>query len=222
MNYKNSKSLESTGDVLVTLDSETVVLPPGRRSLNSIRSYLETVALANRRILGDILLDGRPVSALQPAASRRFSRIDAVTVPLGELPLVLLATASQQVVRARESVESALTLVLINDPATARELWWKIAGQLKEPVLTLSLMPGYLCQLWCGTTFQKLREWQLEQIAAIIRRVDHACDLQNNILLSDSLEQLVLPWLEKVAEHIALWENATSAGSRLGTGSNAE
>jgi len=220
MNYTNSNSLESTGDIVVTLDSENVALPPGRRSLNSVRSYLETVALANRRILGDILLDGRPIGLLPISETRRFQRIDAVTIPLCDLPLVLLTTASQQVVRARELVESALTLVLINDPDNARELWWKIASQLKEPVLTLSLMPEYLCQRWCGTTFQRLREWQLEQIASIIRRVDQSCDSNNTILLSDSLEQLVLPWLDKLADHIVLWKNAASAGSRLEGGPN--
>ena len=133
-----------------------------------------------------------------------------------ELPLLLLTTARQQVDRARESVEAALTLVLINNHVTARELWWKLACQLKEPILTLSLMPENLCQLCCGTSFQKLRRWQLEQIAVIVRKVDAACDCQDTIQLSDALEKLVLPWLEKLGEHIQLWHDTTLAGTRLG------
>src|SRR5208282_4884097 len=145
-----------------------------------------------------------------------FCRVDAETLPLEELPLLLLTIAGQQVGRARESVEAALTLVLINDHATARELWWKIACQLKEPVLTLSLMPENLCRLYCGTSFFKLRRWQLEQIGIIVRKVDCACDSQDNIQLSDALEKLVLPWLEQLDEHIQLWHEATLAGTRLG------
>jgi hypothetical protein len=147
---------------------------------------------------------------------RAFCRIDAQTIPLNELPLLLLTTAGQQIARARASVEAALTLVLINSHSTARELWWNLACQLKEPVLTLSLMPENLCQLCCGTTFHKLRRWQLEQIAFIVRKVDAACDSQDNIQLSDALERLVLPWLEQLDEHIQLWRDTTLAGARLG------
>jgi hypothetical protein len=215
MNYANSKFVDSAGEVVVTLDCETVKLPSGRRSLNSIRSYLETVALANRRILGELLVDGASVDLSLPLDKLSFRRVDAVTISLSEQPVVLLTTAAQQVKRARESVDAALTLVLINDPATGRELWWKVAGQLKEPVLTLSLMPENLCRLWCGTTFQRLREWQLEQISMIVRRVDEACDSQDAIQLSDALEKLVLPWLDKLAEHIQIWQDATQAGARL-------
>ena len=162
------------------------------------------------------MVDGWAVDLSLPLDNRPFHRVDAATVSLTEQPLLLLATAGHQTGRARAAVEAALTLVLINNPSTARELWWKVAGQLKEPVLTLSLMPENLCELRCGTTFQKLRCWQLEQISTIVRRVDEACDYQDNIRLSDALEKLVLPWLDKLAEHIHLWHDATQAGARLG------
>jgi hypothetical protein len=216
MNYTNYEFAESAGEILVTLDCETVSVPAGRNSLGSIRSYLETVALASQRVLAEFAVDGCAVDLSMPLDKLSFRRVDAVTVPLSELPLLLLTTAAQQVNRARASVEAALTLVLINNPATAREMWWNIACQLKEPVLTLSLMPENLCQLWCGTTFHKLRRWQLEQIAIIMQRVDKACDSQDNIQLSDALEKLVLPWLDKLGEHVRLWFDATLAGARLG------
>lgn len=216
MNYSNSGFKEPLGDIFVTLDEEVVFLPAGRNSLNAIRSYLETLALASRRVLSEFAVDGCPANLSQPLGQQAFCRIDAFTVPLDELPLLLLATARQQVGRARASVETALTLVLINNPATARELWWNLACQLKEPVLTLSLMPEDLCRLCCGTTFQKLRRWQLEQIAVLVRRVDAACDSHDNLQLSDALEKLVLPWLDKLGEHIRLWHDTTLAGTRLG------
>lgn len=217
MNYANSGSVETSGEIRVTLDSETVVLPAGRNSLNAIRSYLETIALANQRVLAFFAVDGAPVNLSLPlVGSGSFIRVDAETLPLDELPLLLLTTAGQQVDRARESVETALTLVLINNSYTAWELWWKIACQLKEPVLTLSLMPENLCRHCCGTSFQKLRRWQLEQIAVIVTKVDAACESRDNIQLSDALEKLVLPWLQQLQEHIQLWHEATLAGARLG------
>lgn len=186
MNHSKSEVFESAGEVLVTLDCKTVILPVGRQSLNAIRSRLETMALANQRILGEMLVDGAPVDVSAPPADLHFRRVDAATITLSELPLLLLATAMNQTGRARATVESALTLVLINDSTKARELWWSIAGQLKEPVLTLSLMPEHLCQLWCGTTFLRLRRWQLEQISMIVKRVDETCDEDDNIPLSDA------------------------------------
>jgi hypothetical protein len=217
MNYANTGFVGAAGTILVTLDSEPVALPAGRHSLDSIRAYLETLALAGQRMLAVFAVDGCPVNLALPLVDTGgFCRIDAETLPLDELPLLLLTTAGHQVNRAREAVETALTLVLINNQATARELWWKIACQLKEPVLTLSLMPENLCRLCCGTSFQKLRRWQLEQIAVIVRKVDAAGESQNNIQLSDALEKLVLPWLEKLEEHIQLWHEATLAGARLG------
>jgi len=221
MSYLNSKFAGSAGEITVTLDCAIVVLPAGRRSLNSIRSYLECLALAKQRVLGEFAVDGCAVDLALPLdhlPSNRplFRRVDAATISLREQPLLLLATAEHQARRARAVVEAALTLVLINNPGTARELWWQVAGQLKEPVLTLSLMPEDLCQLWCGTTFQKMRRWQLEQISHIVRRVEAACDSEDNLQLSDALETLVLPWLDRLAEHIELWLAATQAGVRLG------
>jgi len=217
MNHGNAGFVESAGEILVTLDSETVRLPAGRNTLDAIRSYLETLALAQQRVLAVFAVDSLPVNLVLPLVdSGGFRRVDAETIPLEELPVLLLTTARQQVDRARESVEAALTLVLINNPATGRELWWKIACLLKEPILTLSLMPENLCQHTCGASFQKLRRWQLEQVAAIVRKVDRACECLDNVRLSDALEKLVLPWLQKLDEHIRLWQDATLAGARLG------
>jgi hypothetical protein len=87
---------------------------------------------------------------------------------------------------------------------------------MNDTKLTLSLLPENLCQLYCGTTFHQLRRWQLEQVSIIVRRVDEACDSQDNIRLSDALETLAIPWLDRLTEHIQIWHAATQAGARLG------
>jgi hypothetical protein len=208
--------MEITGQIVVMLDCETLALPAGRKSLNSIRSYLESQALSKQRILAEFIVDGTPQDLSLPLEQQSFSRVEAVTISLEELPLLLLNTAGRQVARAQASVEATLTLVLINNPNTAHELWWNLAGQLKEPVLTLSLMPENICQLCSGVSFERLRRWQLQQLAIIVRRVDAACDSGDNILLSDALEKTVLPWLTSLGQQIELWHETALAALRLG------
>jgi hypothetical protein len=130
---------------------------------------------------------------------------------------LLLKTALQQAELAREYVETAITLVLINDSGVARELWWNLARQLKEPVLTLSLLPDNACgPTTGGASLTRLRQWQLEQVAAIIKDVDEACHSEDTLPLSNALENRVLPWLQQLCELISLWHETAVAGERLG------
>jgi hypothetical protein len=55
----------------------------------------------------------------------------------------------------------------------------------------------------------------LEQIAAIIRDVDEACQSEDTIPLSNALENRVLPWLQHLGELISLWHETVLAGSQL-------
>jgi hypothetical protein len=217
MNYRDLLSVKNTEAFNVTLDGEIIKIPAGRRSLRSIHSYLETLALAKQHILSSLAVDGQSANlALPLVADGNFCQIDAVSIPLGELPLLILTTAQQQAGRTHEMIESAITLVLINSPDAARELWWNIASQLKEPVLTLSLMPDDVCQRNNGISFGKLRQWQLEQIASIVREVDAVGDSDDTLKISDALENRVLPWLQKLSDMIQLWHDAAMAGARLG------
>ena len=138
MDYTN----QTAGQFVVTLDGEALQLPAGRHSLNSIRSFLEMRALEKQRVLSVLFLDGEPVNLnLLFANTNGGSRIEAESISLNQLPLLLLNNAQAQVCSVREAVETAISLVLINSPSIACEVWWNIACQLKEPVLTLSLMP---------------------------------------------------------------------------------
>ena len=199
------------------LDGVTVKLPPECCSPNAIRCHLEMLALEKQRVLHSLSMDGVPVNPALPMAHHGgFSRIEAETVDLEDTSVLLLNTALQQIDHARECVETAITLVLINDACVAHELWWNLARQLKQPVLTLSLLPDN-----CHTSLTQLRRWQLEQIAAIIRDVGETCHSADVIPLSNALENRVLPWLQKLGELISLWRETVMAGSRLGIESDA-
>jgi hypothetical protein len=212
--------LENHDEVEITLDGLPVELPPGWRSLNAIRCQLESLALGRHRILYFITVDGQPVNLALPLLHRgAISRIEAGTVALAETPLLLLRRALQQTDLARECAEIALTLVLINDGAVAHEVWWNLATILKEPVITLSLLPENTCEPFDNrASLVQLRKWQLEQVAAIIRDVNEACCAEDTIPLSNALENRVLPWLQSLSELIGLWYETALAGSRLDVG----
>ncbi len=218
MHKSSFDPLESRDEIEVILDGLAVELPPGHRSLNAIRCHLETLALESHRILYSLSVDGRPVNLALPLLNQRiFCRVEAGTVALEETALLLLKKAFQQTDLARECVETALTLVLINDGQVAHEVWWNLASVLKEPVITLSLLPENTCEPFDNRTpLAQLRKWQLEQIAAIIRDVNEACHSEDPIPLSNALENRVLPWLQSLSELISLWHETVLAGSRLG------
>jgi hypothetical protein len=205
-------------ELVVILDGLPIELPAGRRSLGAIRCHLDALALERQRILYSLSVDGQPVTLTSPLpGGETFCRVEAGTIGLEEKSLLLLKKAFQQTDYARECVETALTLVLINDGQVAHEVWWNLALLLKEPVLTLSLLPDSLCGASDGaTSATQLRKWQLEQIAAIIRDVDEACRSSETIPLSNALENRVLPWLHNLSDLISMWHETVLAGSRLG------
>lgn len=202
-------------DIQVTLDGQRVDLPAERRSLNAIRAYLEALAMERQRILCAFSVDGRPANLAQSTASRNgFTRVAAETVDLEDLPRQLIWTALQQTVQAREETLAAVVLVLINEGVVAREFWWKLASELKAPLLTLSLVPESVCGPTHGSvSLTQLRKWQLQQLASIIREVDEACWMEDPNYLSNTLENRVLPWLDKLHESLDLWHKTALAGA---------
>jgi hypothetical protein len=216
-----NKSFDASGpgeELEIILDGAPVSPPLEYRSLSAIRCYLDALALSKQRVLCSLSIDDEPVNlALPLVIGRAFCRVSAETVPLEERSLLVLKTALQQADQARTWVETAITLVLINDVGVARELWWNLAKQLKEPVLTLSLLPDNACGPANGrASLTQLRKWQLEQVAAIIKDVDSTCHAEDTIPLSNALEKRVLPWLQNLVELITLWHETAQAGSRLG------
>lgn len=206
------------GEIEILLDGLPVAMPLANHSLSGIHSYLETVSLEQQRVLCAMSIDGVEMNLNLPLnAQGNFSRIEAESIALEEGELRLLKQARQEVAHARDCVDTALTLVLINDITVARELWWNLARQIKKPILTLSLLPNEAGgTAGAGASSQKMRQWQIEQITMIIREVDVACATGDTIFLSNTLECRVLPWICKLQDLIGLWHETALAGSRLG------
>jgi hypothetical protein len=204
----------------VRLDGLPIQVPAERRSLVAIRSYLETLALEHQRIICAFSVDGQRANLGQALANRRsFRRVDAKTIHLDQMPLQFLETALRQVAHARERVASAVTLVLVNDGRLAREFWWSLTQELKEPLLTLCLLPDDICGPANGrASLTQMRKWQLQHLGNIIRDVDEACHSEDTILLSNALENRVLPWLQSLQEHISLWHQIVTAGASFVAG----
>ncbi len=202
----SSKSV-SVGVVEVKLDGLPVDVPAPRRSFAAIRCHLESHALKNRRILCALTVDGEPVNLLEPRRSTKsFARIEGETMSLEQVPAQLISAAWHQTANVRHQVQSAVELVLINDACRARELWWNLALALKEPLLTLSLLPEHFFRPPQGSApLNQLRLWQLEQLGNVIQRVDESCDAEDPAALSDTLEKCALPWLDNLHAALKLW-----------------
>jgi hypothetical protein len=204
------------GAVEVKLDGIPLEIPADRHSLGGICSYLESIALRQQRILCALAVDGQPINLTQPPDdTRSFASIEAETMGLNEVPVQLIRAALQQTIAVRERVQSAVELVLINDRERARELWWNLSLALKEPLLTLSLLPEGAYGVTEGqASFAQLRKWQLQQLGAVIQDVSAACEWNNALVLSDILEVRVLPWLDKLLASLNLWHETILADSR--------
>lgn len=201
------------------MDGRTIPIPAERRSISAIRCYLETLAMEQQRILFTFTVDDAPANFSNSSGKNgTITRIDGGTVDLKDMPVHLLETSLQQAVDARVQVAKAVSLVLINERHLARELWWNLTRKLKEPLLTLSLVPETICRPSAagGASPLQLRRWQLQQLAVIIKEVDEACWVADPAALSNALETRVLPWLESLEEMINLWHCTVQAGVRAG------
>jgi hypothetical protein len=205
----------SAGEVEVKLDGLTVDIPPERRTFIGIRSYLESLALQQQRILCALNVDGEPVNLTQPRkVSKAFAHVEGETMSLNEVPSQLIKAAMQQAVTVRSRVQATVELVMINSIQPARELWWNLSTSMKEPLLTLSLVPDSLCgtQSGNGSSLVQLRKWQLQQLGRIMQEVDQACSSEDVALLSDVLEKRALPWLDSLIESLGVWQETMALG----------
>jgi hypothetical protein len=193
-------------DVEILLDGSPVKLPPGRRSLNGIQSYLETLALEQQRVLCHLSVDGFPASLSRPITNKRnFARVEARSFELDEMPIQLIRTALEQTSHARSEVHSAISVVQVEGGRVAREFWWNLTRQLKQPLLTLTFMPEHLCgYAYAGVSPTQLRKWQLQQLG-MIKEIDEACWAEDPSVLANALENRVLPWLGSLQASLELW-----------------
>lgn len=194
------------GEIQILLDGAPVILPPGDRSLSGVRSYLEALSLERQRVLSCFIVDGIPVPPGATPPNHPYSRVEGETFDLDAMPLEMVRSARDQARLALREVQSGVTLVLINDSTFAREWFWGLTKLLKEPLVTLNLLPE---KLWGRTYSQvsaaQLRKWQLQQLGAIIRELDQAAAAEDSSVLSEALEARALPWLESLLNSLDLW-----------------
>jgi hypothetical protein len=204
----------------ILLDGEPVQLPPGRRSLNGIRSYLETLAMGRQRVLRSFSVDGKDNHPSRSSETdESFARVEGRTMDLDHMPLHLIRAARDQAAHAQASVHSAVMFVLINEGQVAREFWWNLALELKQPLLTLCLLPDSTFDDGPSrSSLTQLRKWQLEQLSMILKDVDAACWSEDLRVLSHALDHRVVPWLEDLQASLELCYETLLAGSRMAHG----
>ena len=191
-------------DLQVLLDGNPIDIPDERWSLPAIRSYLETVALQRQRVLFSFNVDGSPANA-GLGKRQNFFRVEAQTFDLDEMPVRMIHMALAQTADAEGKVHSAISMVLINEGSMAREFWWDLARDLKQPLLTLTLLPNDICgPHYGGASISQLRKWQLQQLGEILKDVDEACRAQDSMVLAAALETRVMPWLDNLKATLEL------------------
>lgn len=207
------------GQIEVLLDGKPINLPPERRSLSGIFSFLDALALEQQRVLYWFTVDGHPAEPGEPLCNDKpYTQIHAASLDLHQFPSQLIRTAIHQTAHTIVEVQSAVSAVLINDTETARELWWRLASRLKCPLLTLSLLPDTGSRHAPGrSSLAELRKWQLRQLASLIKDVDDVCSADDTRPLSNMLEQRVLPWLETLGDSLELWLETLESRAAVAT-----
>jgi hypothetical protein len=144
--------------------------------------------------------------------------IEARTLDLDEMPLRMINMAIQQTTDAQSRVVSAISMVLINEGSMAREFWWELTRDLKQPLLTLTLIPDHLCgPSYGGTPVSQLRKWQLQQLGAILGDVDQACSARDPMVLAGALETRVMAWLQSLKANLDLLRETMLCGLAVRT-----
>jgi hypothetical protein len=184
--------------VQVTFDGQSLELPYKQgRSLQAIRTHLETLALKRHRVLFSLTVNGVPVSLGESMSPfKTFHKIVARTIGFGQLSLQLVAVAADQVNTLHERVQRMALQVMINDWDKAEEMWWDLMPDLKDPLLTLSFIPQSIEMLPNGEEIgAKAVKKFTQDLAVILEEIDRIIARQELLEFSNALENDLLPWL---------------------------
>ncbi len=211
LNSTTNSSVDSSSDLKnpqILLDGSPIELPRGRHSVGAIRSHLETIALENHRVLWSFNVE-EPTGRI--AESFNY-RVEGLTMDIDDVPLRLIRIALQQTAEAKAALHKVLLTALIQEYAAAAELWWKLAKQLKQPLLTVSLLSENIIDMPPGTaSVSQIRRWQLQQLGAILREANEACWPQAKNKFPRVLETRVLVWLNNLQSSLELWQETLLA-----------
>jgi hypothetical protein len=206
MNNTTIDSSRVMDNLHVLLDGTPVKVPSGRRSVDAIHTLLEAIALERHRVLWSFNVE----PAAQPSeaweSERTPLRVIGLTFDLEDVPLRMVSIALEQTEDAKRNVLEVMASAIAAEGTVTRERWWKMARQLKQPLLTLSLLPENLFGDTTNTvSVMQLRRWQLEQLGATLREVDEACWSRDAQQLPKILEARVMAWLSKLGDSLELW-----------------
>jgi hypothetical protein len=192
--------------IQVLLDGRELKLPGHvRGSLPAIRSYLELLALQQERVVSVLSVDGHPVRfQVDLTELREFQRVQAQTISFAELSQQLIETAHAQVGALQTQVEAAAMQVLINDWPAVEKLWQEWAPAFLSPILIIKSLRDL-----CGTRIEELslrRQTLAEHLAEfgpLWKRIEQTFEKRDILELSNALEQLLGPWLERLSDYLA-------------------
>ncbi|MEW6158464.1 MAG: hypothetical protein AB1813_13610 [Verrucomicrobiota bacterium] len=203
--------------VEIILDGRRVELSDVR-TLKSLRTKLELLAMQQDRILSVVLVDGVPVTANEHETTLdHFHQVSAETISLQEFSRRMVNQALDQVEALSTRVEAGVFLVLINE-SKCRQRWWREwQADFREPILTL----GFLQDLYGA----KLRELQVNDRPLAMHMEDFgliACLIELLLLhpgpvgtttpdlaLSDVLEARLIPWLRELNAYLKRFHEQT-------------
>jgi hypothetical protein len=184
--------------VVVTLDGRAVELTHQQgRSLQAIRTHLETAALKRHRVLFSLTVNGVPVSLGESMSPfKTFHKIVARTIGFNQLSLQLVAVAADQVNTLHERVQRMALQVMINEWHKAEEMWWDLMPDLKDPLMTLSFIPQAIEMMPNGEEISaKAIKKFTHDLVVILEEIDRIIARQELLEFSNALENDLLPWL---------------------------
>ena len=194
--------------VQVLLDGTPINSPANCRSIGGLRAHLEAVALKQHRVLYAFNVDGHPGELQQLDERRDFCKIEAETVRLDDMPLYLVSMAIHQASRAHAQALTASDVLVTEDCCVAREFWWDLSATLRQPLLTLSLIPESRFDHSAGASQSTLRKWQFEQLGEIIGDLNEACWSEDVNVLRNALWTRVIPWIESLQRSLELMKES--------------
>ncbi|MDX1951819.1 MAG: hypothetical protein SFY81_06520 [Verrucomicrobiota bacterium] len=189
--------------VQVTLDGAPVALDAlHSHSLSGIRCHLEQLALERQRVLFSLAVNDIPVSlGKQPISVEHFNKVAGRTIGFNQLALQLVSVAEEQAGKLKGRIEEVSLQVLINDWPSARELWWKLLPDLKDPLLTLSFLPGAIERLPNGHEIgPKAIQGYIAKLVEIVEEIEQSLPSEDPVELSTRMETALLPWINQVCQ----------------------
>lgn len=193
--------------VRVILDGRVIKIPEDiRESATAIRDFLEVVAMHQERTLTRFSIDGMPVNLKSKQYQNgRFGLIQAESTSFFELGRQMIFKARNQVDSVRSLVQSATTQIIINDEDGMESLWKKWLPELKSPMLVIK----YLKEL-CGKRVDELildgksLHTHLRRFPEIWQIIEATFNNKSAVEVSDVLEHVYLPWIERLVEYMNL------------------